>query len=232
MGHQIGAVDGHANQPRNATRLRVAPRPLEPSAIDRAAVRIASIRRLHSIASACAVGAIIVEEIYRGDLEAFRSRATKDDSLRKLAAHPRLESSAATLWRAVGVFALCERMPRFREPNHVGLAHLYAVLGLATEDQGRLLQLAETERWTKSELLERVAAVRPTTTDRAAKSALNRQVAQLRRVVALPLPDVDEKIASSRLAEIERLLEEVDQWTGALRERLAALQSRHDAVSR
>lgn len=219
VGDDADAARAGEGEPRSSPRMRAAQPARAAPAIDRAASRIAAVRRRYSIGSACDVGAIIVEEIYGGDLTAFRSRGAKDASLRTLAAHPKLDSSAATLWRAVGVFLLCQRMPGFREPKHVGLAHLYSVLCLCEQDQERLLRLAEVERWSKEKLAERVATLRPGVTRSRPRTL--RQLGPLRRLVALPAAEIDLNVGSGDLAEIERLLGDLDRWAEALRVRIA-----------
>lgn len=195
---------------------------LASPAIDRAASRIAAVRRRHSIAAACEVGAIVVDEIYRGDLVALRSRGAKDESLRRLAAHPRLDVSAATLWRAVGVFLLCERMPGLREPKHLALGHFYAVLGLGEERQERLLRAAEIERWPREKLEASAGAGRASRGGDDARRDIQRCATLMRRLTALPVPRVDGASDDEVLNQLERALTDVERWTSEIRRGLAA----------
>lgn len=202
------------------------------AAIERAATRIASVRRRHSIATAREVGAIVVEEIYGGDLKALRSRGAKDESLRTLAAHPRLDVSAATLWRAVGVFLLCGRMPGLREPKHLALGHLYAVLGLGEERQERLLRAAEIEHWSRERLEASAGALRAGRRKAAnPRRDLQRCATRLRRLAALPVPRVDGASDDDALNQLERALTEVERWTSEIRRELVAARRLDRAVS-
>jgi hypothetical protein len=187
--------------------------------IERAVARIASVRRLHSITAARTVGAIIIQEIYGGNLSGLRSKGPKDDSLRKLAAHPKLELSASTLWRSVSVSLLCDRLPELREPKHIGLGHFYAVLGLDEPSQTRLLRQAEAERWSRTKLEAAAATLRPGRV-RTRQPEILRFAARLRRVAASPLPDPDTPLAEDALDAVETALRDLERWSSALRQRL------------
>lgn len=179
-------------------------------ALDRAAARIADIRRLGSIESARRVGGIIVEEVYRGDLEMLRSRTDNEDSLRKLAAHARSNLSAATLSRAFNMFVTCGWIPGLRKPKQLEVGHLYAVLGLEGPQREKLLRPAELRRWPRAKLEAGAVALRPHRSRRSPTPPILRHVLSLRRIVARPLPlqAKTPAVVEKALAQLERRSEE------------------------
>lgn len=224
-------VDGAAVGGPSRRAWPAAPAESAPGTIERAAKRIAAVRRRHSIAAAREIGTIIVEDIYHRDVTSLRSKGPKDDSLRKLAAHPMLTLSAATLWRSVGVALLCKRLPEFCEPRHVSLAHLYAVLGLREQEQARLLRLADSERWPRAKLEAEAEALRPTR-GRASQPKLLRRIAQLHRIATSLLPDADGPLGDDAIDELETALTHIERWSSDLRQKLAAMRRRTGDVSR
>lgn len=221
MHHQEGRAATECRRPQSGVfRAESNNATASARAIGRAAARIAQVSRRHDIGRACAIGEIVIEEIYLGDLRAFRSRGVKDDSLRKLAAEPELDMSSATLWRAVGVFLLCRRTPGFRNPKHLGLGHLYVVLGLPERLQEELLLRAEVECWSRAQLEENAALHRSERPRRRSRRTLLRHVRPLQRLLSLPLPEISDPIPEDARREIEELLVRLDQWASKLRKRL------------
>ena len=107
------------------------------------------IRTLHRGATldlAMNIGQIIVDDIFGGDLEAWRAKGAKDASLRKLAADPDLGVSHATLHRFAAVYELTQRLG-VSTWKHLGVSHLRAVLGLPEKEQKRLIDKAEAKGW-------------------------------------------------------------------------------------
>lgn len=210
-------------------RSRVPP---EGDMFDRAAARIAHVRRLGTISTACHVGAIVVEEIFHGDIEALRDKGRKDASLRGLASHPKTNLSVSTLSRAVAVFQICQRMPGFREPKHLEVGHLYAVASLPDLDQERLLRIAEVERWSREKLVAKVSEIRPAPSKRHKPSPILRYVATVRRAISRPLPDIEIDLADESTETIEEVLNGLDRLSTELRAWLSSARSRPRSVSR
>jgi hypothetical protein len=125
--------------------------------LDHVINRLCEISRGATMDLTLEVGEIVYREIYGGSLEALRARGPKDQSLRRLAAHPRLPFSASTLWRAVSVFEVVQRIPAVAASKHVGVTHLRAILGLPHAVQENLLSAAEQGRWTAGEVADRAA---------------------------------------------------------------------------
>lgn len=102
------------------------------------------------------VGRRILEVVFDGDIEKMRQRGTKDDSLRKLAAHPRLDTSATHLHQAVNIYHFIEEHPEFVEHQQLTTTHFRTVMPLPDELRVHLLQLTVERDWTTAQL-ERAA---------------------------------------------------------------------------
>ncbi|MEN9580714.1 MAG: hypothetical protein RJA70_3723 [Pseudomonadota bacterium] len=116
---------------------------------------IAALRGIvgsHSLGAALEAGEIIFRHVFGGDEYLLRGRGKKCSSFRRLAAHPDLEMSTSSLWRAVAIFELSLRFPELTQYLHVGVAHVSVVLGLPQAEQFVLLREAELRRWTRRKL--------------------------------------------------------------------------------
>jgi hypothetical protein len=123
-----------------------------------------SITRTATLDFTLRVGELVFLRIYGGDLGVLRRRKSKHASFRRLAAHPDLPFSAATLWRAVAIFELAQRVPI--TASQLGVAHLRSVLGLPDDVQARLLSDAIQHEWTKEETERHAAVYRKATPQR------------------------------------------------------------------
>ncbi|MBI5538312.1 MAG: hypothetical protein HY898_36655 [Deltaproteobacteria bacterium] len=121
---------------------------------------LCAIHRARSLSLSLDVGAIVVERLFGGDVEEIRRRGRKDKSLRKLASHPRLPFSAATLWRAIAIYEMVRRFPGLVKSRTLGVSHLRSVIGLPPSAQERLLRAAEVEKWDTERLEKAAAALR------------------------------------------------------------------------
>ena len=128
------------------------PQPL----LDRVVGELNLIARSATLDFALAVGRVIVDGFYGGDLEAWRARGVKDMSFRRLAKHRDLPMSPAALYRSVAVYELSHRLPLTRW-QRVSASHLHVVLPLAQGDQERLLELTDVQRWPVRRLRQEVA---------------------------------------------------------------------------
>jgi hypothetical protein len=106
-----------------------------------------------------AVGQMVIDNVYGGDLNLWRSRdPTKIISLRKLARHPRLPMSPTALYRSIAIYELCERFD-VKCWHHVSTSHLRLVLPLANEEQVRLLRMTEANMWPVRRLDQEIKAL-------------------------------------------------------------------------
>lgn len=154
--------------------------PVTDDHIDKLVAQIRHVTRLASLQVAIEVGALVVEKIF-GDVEQYRSRGEKDISYRRLAEHPELPFSAATLYRFVAVYELVQRFPGLAKSSYFELAHLRAVLGLPAATQERLLRIAEHERLTGEQLHGRADAERERDPSRRGRPPVPVALKSLRR---------------------------------------------------
>ena len=172
-----------------------------------------------------AVGSMIIQGIFGGNLAAWRTRGSRDLSFRKLARLTRV--SASCLYRSTAIYEMSCRM----DVRQWGLtvSHLRAVIGLSHTDQHRLLTLSRREGWTVRRL-EQICAehrqrqrIRPV--GRPPSPALLKGLSRLSRAIELTdqapltldalgpehrqqaLKRLDAQLA--RLAEIRRRLAEL-----------------------
>lgn len=126
----------------------LAPSPLDPTdaVVQRAAERLRNLSQQASLDLHLAIGRIIVEELYQGDIHAYTSRDPKALSLRKLASEGNIGFSAPVLSRSVAMYRLHTRHDLTRFPN-LSAARLRAVIKAPEADQPRLLaEVAEQSR--------------------------------------------------------------------------------------
>ena len=106
----------------------------------------------HGFALVREVGELIVAKFYGGDIGVLRDRGPKDASLRKLAEHPDLPMSAASLYTAVATYDVLDRHPGVSSSKHLTPTHVRTVLPLPDKAQQRLLTRAEAKAWTVQQL--------------------------------------------------------------------------------
>jgi hypothetical protein len=102
---------------------------------------------------ALSIGKVVIDNVYAGNLLAWRDRGPKNASFRKLAKHPELPMSPSALYRCVAIYELSDRLaidPRGR----LSSSHLRLVLPLSQEVQERLLRRADAEAWSVARLGE------------------------------------------------------------------------------
>lgn len=126
--------------------------------IDRVVLALNKICKTATLDFAIAVGQLVINGCYGGDLASWRARGEKDVSFRKLARHCFLPMSPVALYRSVAIYELCERLD-VRRWKHVSTSHLRLVLPLAPEQQSRLLQVAEVDGWPVRRLEQEIATV-------------------------------------------------------------------------
>lgn len=119
----------------------------EDDAIGTVVLELSALCRTSTLAFATSVGELIIRRFYSGDLANWRTHnPRKAASLRKLAAHPDLPMTAASLYRSIAIYELTERLG-VRSWKHVSATHLRMVLPLHPDEQVRLLSDAEASAW-------------------------------------------------------------------------------------
>ena len=110
-----------------------------------------------TLRGAARLGQLIVRYYYDSDHELARSRCRKPTSIRKLAAHARLDMSPTSLSRAVRIHQLSQRMPQLLGFEHIGVGHVSSCFALDPASQISVLERAEREQWTRKYLNEFIA---------------------------------------------------------------------------
>jgi hypothetical protein len=199
--------------------------PRDPQ-LDDLARRINALYRKATLDVACAIGKLIVDELYEGRVDVWCHEGTRRSSYRRLAARGDLLLSPSSLCRAVAVHALCERLGGPAAWRHLTASHVQEVLALEGAQQERLLRAADTGRWTVSRLRAEVVKHRVTrsrTRRRPAKQTVEKLKAVLVEVEGTlsdgdAVRDLDSKVAR----ELGTMLTDLESHLDGLRRLLDA----------
>jgi hypothetical protein len=188
--------------------------------IERAVAEIRHVTRVGALELALNVGEIVFHRIYGGDIELLRKNGPKHVSFGKLALHPELPMSKASLWRAVAIYELSLRVPQLKSGRHIGVSHVRTVLGLPSRDQERLLGRAERQRWRVAELQAHAASSRKGRGGRPPKLEILRVLDGLMRIAAMPVSAFSDRRAIEKLSaeDIECAVEMLSELDSRLKE--------------
>lgn len=158
----------------------------ENDAVERAVEQLNVVCKRATLDFALSVGAIVIDTLYAGDLDAWRSRKVKDQAFRRLAKHHALSMSAASLYRSVAIYEMCARLGT-KSWRNISASHFHLVLPLAPHEQERFLITAESENWSVRLLKEHIVRrAQPRPADRGGrrrKSGSERAIEQMNRCV-------------------------------------------------
>ena len=130
---------------------------------DEVAQQIKALARGSSLPTWRAVGHLLIDTIYAGDMQAWRRRGDKDASFRSLArrtASGEFAVSAVALYRSAALVELESRLG-VSTWKHLTLSHIRAVFGLPHHRQRDLLAVADREGWTVAQVVATARGVRP-----------------------------------------------------------------------
>ncbi len=192
----------------------------------RTAMRLVRMVRFSGLQFHLHVGRILLEDLYDGDISAWRARGEKDASLRKLSSLTKSSGvtiSRSVLHRSVRIYALLQRLGE--DWSHLSVSHFRAVLALPDSAQGPLLRRAERDRWTVRRLEEAVRAHRKLPPRPPAFAA---EINRLDRVVSLEGTLVADPARLEALspAELQQLSDKLSQ----IRQAFDGIQERLDAA--
>lgn len=111
---------------------------------------------------ALGVGEIVVRRLFKGDIRALRRRGPKDVAISRLAESPALPISVASLYVAVKVYELIQRLRDLEtspDLDLLTLSHYQAVLGVPPHSQAGLLKRAHDEVWSVARTRSEAAAL-------------------------------------------------------------------------
>jgi hypothetical protein len=199
--------------------------PADEAKLDGLARRINALYRKATLEVACAIGRLVLDELYDGSVELWCRDGTRRSSYRRLAARGDLLLSPSALCRAVAVHALCERLGGRAAWAHLTASHLQEVLALEEVQQERLLRAADTGQWTVSRLRAEVVKNRPK--GRSRRPRANQTVEKLKAVLTEleatlgdgeAVRDLDDALAR----EVGTMLADLGAHVDVLRRRVAA----------
>lgn len=188
------------------------PAPLHDAVIDAVVTALNEHVRSAGLQAALTIGGIVIDQMYGGDVEAWRSHGEKDASFRKLSMRCRdveggdgkLQMSASSLYRSVAIFALCQQLG-VSGWKHLGVSHLRAVLGLPLDRQRKLLNTAEARAMTAEELEKKVAKLRKTDGAKRGRPALPAFVKSIGALGRLVAPAAGEPDPFGDLEQVDAL---------------------------
>jgi hypothetical protein len=188
--------------------------------LDDLAQRINALYRKATLDVACAIGKLIVDELYEGRVDLWCRDGTRRSSYRRLAARGDLLLSPSALCRAVAVHALCERLGGPTAWRHLTASHLQEVLALEGVQQERLLRAADTGNWTVSRL--RAEAMKHRGTRRSRRPRAKQTVEKLKAVLAqvqgtLSDGDAVRQLDTEVVREIGSMLNDLESHLDGLR---------------
>ena len=228
---QLSTVESHAAYSTPMPGLSLVTPSESPSedGLDGLAAELSALGKDASVEQAVAIGRLVVERLYGGDLSAWRSRGPKAHSLRALARRSDLPVSSSALYRAIALYELITRLGGVERWSKAGLgiSHLRLVLGLSVEDQRRLLDEAVRNSWTVAELEREAVRARrrnPTRASRGGRPRLPRfvkSVNRLRKAAEAPDELFGDLDAASRMSEED--LAEIRDALATIRVRCAEL---------
>ena len=198
------------------------------------------LRRLYrgaGIQLAVNIGGLIVERLFGGDVERWKSRGRKDVSFRKLEKHPDLPFHASTLSRAVAIYMLSRRRGDLCMFERVSPSHLREIAPLPETEQDRFLERIESEGWSMRRLREEIAATlgRPNRfrrTPSARSQQLRRLLGSLRAEHLATNPRAIEHLGLEQSRELLELTRSALQQMEMLAKRLGARIQEFDRKTR
>jgi hypothetical protein len=227
------AIDNGNGATKGAQSLVECP---DDARIERVVRNLNTLCKTATFDFAIAVGKVVIDGVYGGDLSAWRSRRRKSTSFRALARHPDLPMSPSALCRSVAIYELSCRL-NVQRWKHISTSHIRLVLPLPAASQGGLLERADLERWSVDHLRAQIALgsepLRKHTKARArGSSSLHRTI----RAVDGPLGRLEAILNADRvLTPVETqmltdLLDRLERATAGVRARASRSPSIVDAA--
>lgn len=209
--------------------------PLDSAALDELALKLNTIHRETPLEEARAVGRLLIDHVYGGDIAAWRSRGQKDASFRKLAL--RLKAvpgglGASGLSRAAALVEMEGRIGVARG-QHLNISHLRLLVAAPEEHQGDLMLRAEQECWSMEGLKAEIAKVSSTKKSKGGRPPTPpflRTIHQIEKLLgdvqALGGTEAIEKMGPADIAKTQEAIGALEQELAVVRERLGAREAR------
>ena len=203
--------------------LCVEPDCVDESTLSEVATTLQQLDRRSGWARTCDIGALIIDKFFEGNAQAWRDRSgRREQSLRRLAAHPNCPLRKSALAETINVFLFVQTHPSVRELEHVAPAHVARVLRLEPDAALHWLKTTDEERLSVKSLAERLRSVAVRRTKSQARAAAE-------AVVALQRLEQRLKLLAERVSEPSVWLsvdeEAILQLIESIREQLDAISS-------
>lgn len=127
---------------------------------DKVAIQIRGLNLQHGVPWAQAIGNLVLETYFYGDVKLYKSRGKKHLSLRALAKRKDLGMSRQTLSRAIGVAVLCKQLPK-KVRDELELQQGYALLQVPAEQVKEAAEQAVEEHLDPDAIAERFPSGEP-----------------------------------------------------------------------
>lgn len=203
----------------------------ETSSLGELGDQLAALGKDVSLEQAIEIGRLVIERLYDGDLAAWRGRGPKPHSLRTLARSADMSLSSSALYRSIALYELSERLGGIERwaAAGLGISHLRLVLGLADDEQRRLLDLAATHAWTVAELEREAVGARQRSAQperRGGRPRLPRFVKSVNRLRKAAEEHDD------MFSDLDAVTEMAPAQIREIRETLATIRARCDELDR
>lgn len=205
------------------------PGPLDSAALDALAHTIDALHRDSPLDRDRAVGKLLIERIYGGDVALWRSRGKKDESLRNLAG--RLKTGGIRLSGLSRAASLVEMEGRIGVPRgeHLNITHVRLLFGAPEEHQADLMRRADEGRWSIEVLKTEIAKVsspKKSKGGRPPTPPFLRTIHQIEKLLgdvrALGGAEGIEKMGPVDIAKTQEAIGALERELAVVRERLGA----------
>jgi hypothetical protein len=234
-----GAVQGLGRSSTSVEVVQVLDGSPAEADLEEIVAQIRALKRDATFLFVSALGRLIIDRFYGGDLNIWRREGAKNLGLRRLAQRLSTEAGlgldASALSRAVGIYGLVSGIAGVATSQHLKVGHFVAVLALEPADAERLLLTAEAERWPVRTLREEAAKRVATHTDpirkrpgRKPTPAFARGIRQFRTLLDRrdELLDSVARIDEVAPAEAAEMLDTLTELSGVVQRLQRALQAR------
>ncbi|HTE51775.1 MAG TPA: hypothetical protein VK698_13065 [Kofleriaceae bacterium] len=213
----------------DASPMRGGDRASGASKLDQIVGELTIVCRERSFDRCVRAGRLVIDDLYRGDLDLWRRKTTKTLAFRQLAKHPRLPLSASELYRCVATYEIVTRFDTMIRWPRLTISHVRAVIGLEAELQQELLQRAHEKKWSVMRLAREASRARLAGRENRGRPAIPRVVKmleELHRLVDDPhqtrgLVEVIDEMEPRRVEQLRSALSSVQGFCAELQRRLS-----------
>lgn len=209
---QDGKPAGQGGGAETTSGVEVLPAAASEDVITGVVNTLNTMQRAAGFEFARAVGRVVLDSLYGGDLNGWRLRGESDASYRRLrdraeAEKDKLLISAVALYRSMALVELEDRL-QITDWKNLNITQVRSVFGLTDDQQRKLLTTAQAKGWDGERLEAEVAKVRKKEGDKRGRPPLPafvKAIGAFRRVIepgdGKPDPFGDLKLAEELDAE-------------------------------